>query len=134
MASITRYNAKEYTVMVGDVCITGFGENLATGEKDEDFYEPSVGCQGDVIVNENNNPLGTVTIKVQATCPQKSYLMSLAGSTDFTSIWVTSKTMNERFGGSKAKIKSFPSLERTATANDMEFMFGVFDYTVEPIE
>ncbi len=131
MANITRYNAKDCTVMVDNVYITGLGEDMVSGSKEEDFYEPSVGAQGDTIACEINNDLGEVTITVQPTSPQKQYLMSLAGSNDFISVWVVNKALGERFGGSKAKLKSFPEMSRSATAEDMEFVFGVFDYTVD---
>ena len=62
MAKITKYDAKDCTIMVNNVYITGLGEDMITGEKDEEFSTPSVGAQGDVIVNEVNNDLGTVTI------------------------------------------------------------------------
>lgn len=87
MSGITRYNAKESTVLVGGVNITGLGEDMVSGEKDEDFTETSVGAQGDVVVNEVNNTLGSVTIKIQHTSPQKSYLTNLAGNKGFVSVW-----------------------------------------------
>lgn len=131
MPNITRYNAKDSTVMVDNVYITGLAEDMVKGSKNEDFYEPSVGAQGDTIVCETNNDLGEVTIIIQPTSPQKEYLMSLAGSNNFVSVWVVNKALGERFGGSKAKLKSFPEMDRGATAGDMEFTFGVFDYVVD---
>ena len=70
--NITRFNAKETVILVGGVAITGTGESMVTGEKEEDFTETSVGAQGDIIVNEINNSLGSVTINIQHTSPQKS--------------------------------------------------------------
>lgn len=133
MANITRYNAKDCVVMVDSVYITGLGEDMVTGSKEEDFYEPSVGAQGDTIACEINNTLGEVTIVVQPTSPQKAFLMDLAGANDFVPVWVVNKALGERFGGSKAKLKSFPEMSRGATAEDMEFVFGVFDFVVESI-
>ena len=74
----TQYNAKDCTVAVDDVYITGVGETFISGEKDEENFSTSVGAQGDVCVSEMNNPMGTITLTVQATCPQKSYLIALA--------------------------------------------------------
>ena len=73
-----QYNAKECTFTVDDVIITGFGESMVSGSKDEDDFEAVVGAQGDVIINERNNDLGTVTATVQATCPQYNFLLELA--------------------------------------------------------
>ena len=134
MANITRYNAKDCTIMVNNVYITGLGEDMVSGEKDEDFFEPSVGAQGDIVACEVNNTLGTVTITVQPTSPQKSFLMGLAGIADFVPLWVVNKGLNERFGGTKAKLKKYPEMSRNATAEDMEFEFQVFDYVVEATE
>ena len=74
---MTRYDAKDCTIMVKNVYITGLGEDMVTGEKDEELYEPSVGAQGDVCISEKNDPLGTVTVTVQPTSPQKAFLFSL---------------------------------------------------------
>ena len=35
--NITRFNAKETVILVGGVAITGTGESMVTGEKEEDF-------------------------------------------------------------------------------------------------
>ena len=130
-SNITRYNAKDCTIMVNGVYITGLGEDMVTGEKEEDFFEPSVGAQGDVIACEINNDLGTVTITIQPTSPQKQFLMNLAGIAEFVPIWVVNKALGERFGGSKAKLKTFPEMSRGAEAGDMEFAFTVFDFVVD---
>lgn len=134
---ITRYNAKDCSIMVGGTdsipktYITGLGEDMVTGSKDEDFYEASVGAQGDIIACEVNNTLGEITVAVQPTSPQKQFLMNLAGINEFFPVWVVNKSLGERFGGTMAKVKSFPEMSRGATAEDMEFVFGIFDYTVD---
>ena len=46
--NITRFNAKDTVILVGGVAITGTGESMVTGEKEEDFTETSVGAQGDI--------------------------------------------------------------------------------------
>lgn len=128
---VGNYNAKNTTIIVDGVYITGLGEDMITGEKDEDFFEPSVGAQGDVIKSEKNNPLGTITISVQATSPQKKFLMSLAKRSDPFPIWCNDKVLNERMGGTMANLKTFPEFARGAEAEDMEFVFQVFDFIVE---
>ena len=129
--NVTRYDAKDCTVMVDDVAITGLGEDMVTGEKSEDYFTPSVGAQGDIVKNIINNTLGEVTIVVQVTSPQKSHLLSLATRKDPFPLWVTNKELDERFGGSMANLLTAPSMSRGAEAEDMEFVFQVFDYTVE---
>lgn len=130
---VTRYNAKDCTVTVNNVFITQLGEDMVTGEKDEEFFEAVVGAQGDVVKSEVNNTLGTVTVTVQVTCPQKKMLLGLANKSDTFPLWVTNKALGERFGGSMASLKNYPEMARGAEAEDMEFEFAVFDYTVEAI-
>ena len=132
--NITRFSAKETVILVGGVAITGTGESMVTGEKEEDFTETSVGAQGDIIVNEINNSLGSVTINIQHTSPQKSYLTGLAGNKGFVSVWVTNTTLGEKFGGTKAKLTNYPSISEGTTAEDLEYVFQVYDYCVKHSE
>lgn len=134
MANVTQYNAKDCVITVDGVYITGLGETMVTGEKDEEFFSTTVGAQGDVVVNESNNQLGSITLTVQATSPQKAYLIGLAKSRAIFPIWVTNKSIGERFGGTKASIKNFPSIEQGTEAGDREFEIQVFDYDVEATE
>ena len=131
---LTQYDAATCTIMVDGVHITGLGEDMVTGEKSEDYFSPSVGAQGDVIKNIINNTLGEITVVVQATSPQKSHLMGLATRKDPFPIWVVNEELGERCGGELANLLSAPSVSRGAEAEDMEFVFQVFDYTVEQTE
>lgn len=128
--AVTRYNAKDCTIVVDGVYITGLGEDMITGEKDEDFFDTAVGAQGDVVKNEINDTLGTVTITVQATSPQKAYLMSLSKRSEPFPLWCINKALGERFGGTTANLITFPEVSRGKEAEDMEFVFKVFDYDV----
>lgn len=131
MALVTSYDAKDTTVMIDGVYITALGEDMVTGEKDEEFSSPSVGAQGDIVINEVNNTLGTVSVSVQPTSPQKPHLLSLAKRKDPFPIWCVNKALGERFGGTKARLKNYPEMSRGSEAEDMSFEFQVYDYTVE---
>ena len=128
-----KYDARDCTVLVDDVFITGMGETMVTGEKDEDSFTTAVGAQGDVVENEVNNPLGTITLTVQATSPQKAMLLELANSGEHVSVWVTNKSIGEQFGGTGCRVKKTPSLEHAAEAGEREFEIQAFDYTVRPV-
>ena len=130
----TQYNAKDCTVAVDDVYITGVSETFISGEKDEENFSTAVGAQGDVCISEMNNPMGTITLTVQATCPQKSYLIALAEAGTIVPIWVTHRSIGERIGGTQARIKKAPSVEYAQEAGEREFEFAVFDYVVQTIE
>jgi hypothetical protein len=129
--AVTRYNAKDCTVTIDNVYITGLGEDMVSGEKDEDYFTPVVGAQGDIIKSEINNSLGQVTVTVQITSPQKAFLLGLASRQEPFPLWVTNKALGERFGGTMANLLTAPEMARGAEAEDMEFVFQVFDYTVE---
>lgn len=131
--ALTRYNAKDCTITVDDIFITGLSEDMVSGEKDEDYFSSAVGAHGDIIKNEINNDLGQVTITIQPTSPQKAFLMGLKKRTEPFPVWVTNKALGERFGGSQANLLSCPSMDRGAEASDMEFVFQVFDYECEAI-
>lgn len=131
--AMTQYDAKDCTIVVNNVYITGLAEDMVTGEKDEEMFSTSVGAQGDVVVNETNNTLGTITLTVQGTSPQKGMLLDLARAGTVFPIWVTNPNIGERFGGSQARIKNYPSLEHGAELADREFEIQVFDYDVQSI-
>lgn len=130
---IAQYDAKDTSIVIDSTYITGLGEDMISAEKDEDFFSTSVGAQGDVVTSEINNTLGTITVYVQPTSPQKAFLMGLAKRREPFPIWAVNKKLGERFGGTKARLLSFPELSRGAEAEDMEFTFQVFDLDVEAI-
>lgn len=133
MAQVTQYNAKDCVVTVNGVYITGLGEDMVSGEKDEEFFSTSVGAQGDILMNETNNSLGTITLTVQGTSPQKGMLLNFARNGTMFPIWVVNKGILERMGGTKARIKNYPELAQAAELDDREFEIQVFDYDVQAI-
>lgn len=130
MPYVANYNAKDTVVTIDDIFITGFGEDMVSAEKDEDFFTSSVGAQGDVVNSEINNQLGTVNITIQRTSPSKAYLFSLANRQEPFPLWVVNNKLGERKGGTKARLISYPELADAAEIEDLEFGFKVFDYTV----
>ncbi|BFH10697.1 DUF3277 family protein [Paenibacillus melissococcoides] len=133
MATSTNYDAMDVTVTVDGTFITGFSEgSMVEGEKDEDNFAASVGAQGDVVVSEVNNPLGTITITLQQTSPSVSFLNQLANAKKMVPVWVIyNGTPKEKFGGSRARVKKPATSSFSNEAEDREFEIQVFDYTVE---
>lgn len=127
---MTSYNAKDCVITWGSIFLTGLGEDMVTGTKDEEMFSTSVGAQGDVIVNEQNNDLGTITVTLQATSPQRPKLIADAKAGVVNPIWVNNKVLGTSFGGTQARIKNYPELSLAQEAEDVEFEFQVFDYTV----
>lgn len=133
MPTTTSYDANDVTVTADGTFITGFAEgSMVEGEKDEDNFAASVGSQGDVIVSEVNNPLGTITITLQQTSPSVSFLNRLANNKKEFPIWVIyNGSPKEKFGGSRARVKKPATSSFSNEAEDREFEIQVFDYTVE---
>ena len=127
----SKYNAKDTTVTINGVNITGLGEDMLTIEKDEELFSVSVGAQGDVVKSEINNSLGSATLTVQVTSPQFSYLMNLVRQSDPFPFWYTNKSLGERSGGTMANIKNYPEISRGAEADTVDFEFQIFDLTTE---
>lgn len=131
MANLGHYNSMDVTLMVKGVHITGLSEDMVQCEKDEDLREGSWGGQGDIVVTEKNHTGGKITITVQPTCPQKSHLMSCVREKEPFPIWYINESLGERVGGELCLALSYPAVGRGAEAEDLEFVFAVFDYTVD---
>ena len=131
MANIARYNAKDCAIMVDGVYITSVGEDMISWEKEEQFFEPVVGAQGDIIKSEINNDIHNLTITVQPTSPQLSYLIALQKRKDTFPVWVVNKALGIRLGGTQANVMEAPEVALGAEADDMEFTFCVFDGVTE---
>ncbi len=123
----SRYNAKDTTIMVDGVYITALGEDMWNFEKEEDLAEDTVGAQGDVVRNEINNPIHKATVVVQRTSPQAKHLLSLKGKTEPFPVWMINKALGIKEGGDKAMLASAPATALGASAEDLEFVFTVYD-------
>ena len=130
---VTTYDAKDVSVIVGGVYITGMAEgSFVSFEKDEENRTPNVGAQGDVAVAKVNNPLGTITITLQQTSPQIPYLNQLASKDEFFETRIIYKgNIDEKTGGTKCYIKRPPTGEYADEVSTREVEIAVLDYTQE---
>lgn len=124
---LTKYNAKDCTVMIDGVFITGLGEDMISWEKEEAYFETSVGAQGDIVKNEINNDIHTLSVTVQQTSPQYGYLISLAKRSEPFPVWVSNKALGITVGGTMANVAEAPEIALAAAAEDATFSFAVFD-------
>ena len=129
--AVTQYNAKDCSVVVGGKYITGLGEDMVSWEKEEAYFEPIVGAQGDVVKSEINNDIHNLTVTVQPTCPQLGVLLQLAKRNTPFPVWVINKALGIRFGGTMANIKESPEIALGAEAEDIEFTICVYDGITE---
>lgn len=125
--NISRYNAKDTTVLIDGVYVTGLGEDMITWSKEEALFESSVGAQGDIVKSEINNSIHTMTVTVQPTSPQLPYLLSLKNRTEPFPVWAINKPLGLRMGGTKASIAEMPEIALGAEAEDIEISITVFD-------
>ena len=133
MPNIATYNAKDCSIIVEDVHLTGLGEDMVSVSKQEAFFETSVGAQGDIVKSEVNNSLYDIEITVQVTSPQMPFLLELKNRTEPFQVWVINKKLGIRAGGTKANIAEMPEISLGATAEDVSITFTVFDGDIQPV-
>lgn len=126
---MTSYNAKDCSIVFNSVYLTGLAEEMVNGAKDEELYSATVGAQGDVVVNEINNNLGTVSVTLQATSPVLGWIIEQAKAGTIAPLWVNNLKLGRTFGGTQARIKNLPELTMAQEAEDVSVEFGVFDFT-----
>ena len=127
MPNVTRYNAKDCTVVVDGVYITGLGEDMISIEKEEALAENVVGAQGDIVRSEINNSIYNITITVQITSPQLQYLLSLKNRKESFPIWINNKALGLRAGREMCNITEMPEIALGAEAEDLEITFTAYD-------
>lgn len=130
---MTIYNAKDCIITFNNIVITGVGEDMVSGEKDEDNFETTVGAQGDVAVSEVNDSLGTITLTLLPNSPQKAMLIDACNNGTVAPMWVKNPSIGERFGGTQARIMKVPTSDHGKTVSSREFQIKVFDYRLENI-
>lgn len=130
--NVNTYNPKDTTITIDGVYITGLGEDMVGFEFDEERFESVTGAQGDVVVNETNNNLATMTLTIQATSPQYAMCLDYARKGTTFPVWGVNKNVGERFGGTKARFKNPAAVAYGTSLEDREFQIQVFDGVIEP--
>lgn len=126
------YNPKDTTITLDGVYLTGLGEDMIEFEFDEERFETAVGAQGDVVVNETNNNLATMTVTMQASSPQYKMCVQYAKQGKVFPVWGVNKSIGERFGGTKARFKNPPAVAYGTSLEDRELEIQIFDGVMEP--
>ena len=130
---VTTYDAKDVSVIVGGVYLTGFAEGtFVSYDKTEDRWTISTGSMGDTARAKVNNPLGTITVTLQQTSPQVSYLNKLAKSGKLVEARVIHKGTNtEKIGGTQCFILKEAAGEFSNEISNREFTIQVLDMTID---
>lgn len=128
--SVSQYDAKNVSVTVDGVYLTGYGEDtLVTAEKMEDRSTYSVGAQGDVVQNVVNNPLGEIVVTLSQTSPQISFLNELANEGRQVPVWIINKNEGgEMAGGTYGVVNKPAPIELGNEVSTREFTFTILDY------
>lgn len=122
------YDAKSVSVIVNNVYLTGFSEDMVEIDKDEDSYDTKVGAQGDVVRTKNNNPLGTIKVTLLAGSPQVPMLDKLAVSGALVPITVVSAGTNKEISSATEAYLSKPATRKYGKeADDREYEFKCLD-------
>ncbi|SFJ44243.1 Protein of unknown function [Paenibacillus sp. UNC496MF] len=128
---IQTYDAKNVSVIVNNVYLTGFSEDIVEIEKDEDTYDVKVGAQGDVVRTRNNNPLGTIKVTLQASSPQVPMLDKLANAGTLVPVSVISSGANKETSTASQAFLTKPSARKYGKqADDREYEFKCLDLTI----
>ena len=125
--AFSKYDAKNSSVIIKGVHITGLAEDFWTFEKREALREEQTGAQGDVVASATNDPIWDATVVVQTTSPQANFLFSLMKEETPFSIWNINKALGRREGGAMALMSEAPSDEQGKEAGELEFKFSVYD-------
>lgn len=124
----TTYDPMDLTVTVGGVFLTGFSEDMAEFEKDEDNWEVKVGGQGDVVRSKVNNPLGTLKVTLLPTSPQVAYLDKLANTGELVPVsLIYNGSPKESITITEAFIKKPAARTYGNEAEDREYEFQCLD-------
>lgn len=123
----TRYNAKDSSIVIDNIYITGLAEDFWSFEKSEALGEDAVGAQGDVVRSTINNPIWEATVTVQTTSPQAKFLFGLMDREEPFPIWCINKSLGRKEGGSMALVTEAPADEHGSEAGELEFKFTVYD-------
>ena len=121
------YNPNEVIITVNGIALTGLGEDMVEFAFDNEQFETAVGALGDVVINENNNHLATLTLTLQASSPQYSTCLSYAKQGTIFPVWVTNASVGERCGGTKARFKKTPDVAYGGSLEDRSLEIQIFD-------
>lgn len=130
MAEYKRYNPKECVVTINNTyTVSGFASDFITASPDADGVDFVQGALGDVVANINPSDMGTITLTLLATSPSCAYLSRLAKSKNWFSIWVSNKSLGERFGGTHAMVTRTPDRGMGTQVGNRVFTIKVADFT-----
>ncbi len=132
--TIRTYDPEDYMLVYGGRTITGLAAGTPiTAAPDENRWEPYVGAQGEVTRSRKRNSMGHITVTVERTSPDLSYLIQKANSDDIDAAHLIDRNTSElTAGGSQCWIERLPDLSGVAGDDvpEIEFTIRIADYEV----
>lgn len=113
--STTGYDVNKVNVNINGTILTGFAsDGVVTVSKSEDAVTPNVGCQGDVVYEENANESGTIAVTLQGTSSSLPMLRNLAANRKQFSVSISDANDDDsvNISAQKCRITKMPDLAR----------------------
>ncbi len=111
----TGYDVRKVNVNVNGSILTGFAsDGVVTVSKSEDAVTPNVGCQGDVVYEENANESGTIAVTLLGTSSSLPMLRNLAANRKQFSVSISDANDDDsvNISAQKCRITKMPDLAR----------------------
>ncbi|WP_079908272.1 phage protein [Paenibacillus sp. 32352] len=125
------YDAKDVSVIVDGVYLTGFGEDMVEVAKAENNYEVKVGAQGDTTRSKINNKTGTIKVTLLQSSPQVPYLDILANSGKLVPITVIyAGEPKEISSATEAFVQKPADRKYKSSGEDREYEFQCLDLSM----
>ena len=111
----TGYDVRKVNINVNGSILTGFAsDGVVTVSKSEDAVTPNVGCQGDVVYEENANESGTIAVTLLGTSSSLPMLRNLAANRKQFSVSISDANDDDtiNISAQKCRITKMPDLAR----------------------
>lgn len=111
----TGYDVRKVNVNVNGSILTGFAsDGVVTVSKSEDAVTPNVGCQGDVVYEENANESGTIAVTLLGTSSSLPMLRNLSANRKQFSVSISDANDDDsvNISAQKCRITKMPDLAR----------------------
>lgn len=120
---ITSYDVKKVNVSVNGSIITGFAaDSLVNISKNEDAVTTAVGCQGDVVYEENANESGTIQLTLVGTSSSISKFRSWAASRKEVTVMVSDSNDYDsiKVSAQRCRVLKVPDVARGKNAGSVQ--------------
>ena len=130
-----QYGFKNIAFLLEGVPISGFadGDDVVAGDQNVDSFSHAVGADGQMLVLQNADESGTITIKLQQGAPSNAYIAGVfaqvsRGTFRALDVRAIDVQTGEQIGGTKAYITKPAPVSRGMGANSQDWVFVTEKY------